>query len=257
MRGVRLTTGRKPTIPGSQIYDSLFASNRCRSYWMSLWWLTYNRHGRLLGMVIVEAASLISACVGISDNALDKGVSLSRAMSLMVSMSDEFRPVVGMMLSRKEAEQLLKTIERAMAVDAVNGPLSSLSQISGMRSRRPCRLRSSARQPGGPHWAQGSVFMGFSPWWLASPPGASSAASGRTGRATPLRGRCRWSRWAAASAPARAPASRQCTRHRLWQSPRRGGRQDQPSRTVLIMCDDSAAGAFCRRRRVWAPPPQW
>jgi hypothetical protein len=61
---------------------------------MSLWWLTYSRHGRLHGAVIVEAASLISACVGVADNALDKGVRSLRAMNLMTSVRDGFSPVM-------------------------------------------------------------------------------------------------------------------------------------------------------------------
>lgn len=80
---------------------------------MSLWWLTYNRHGRLHGLVIVEAASLISACVGVADNALDKGVSFVEGHELDAEHERRIPPgYVGMMLSRKEAEQLLKRIER-------------------------------------------------------------------------------------------------------------------------------------------------
>jgi hypothetical protein len=80
---------------------------------MSLWWLTYNRHGRLHGVVIVEAASLISACVGVADNALDKGVSFVEGRELDAECERRIPPgYVGMMLSRKEAKQLLKRIER-------------------------------------------------------------------------------------------------------------------------------------------------
>jgi len=50
---------------------------------MSLWLLTYNnRHGRLHGVFIIEAASLFSARVGAEDSALDEGVSLQRAWNL-------------------------------------------------------------------------------------------------------------------------------------------------------------------------------
>jgi hypothetical protein len=58
---------------------------------MSFKWLTYNRRARLHGVVIVEAASLNSACVGVADNALDKGV---RATNLMRSGRRGFRPVM-------------------------------------------------------------------------------------------------------------------------------------------------------------------
>jgi hypothetical protein len=80
---------------------------------MSLWRLTYNRHGRLHGVVIVEAASLISACVSVADNALDTGVSLVEGHELDAERERRIPPgYIGMMLSRKEAEQLLKRIER-------------------------------------------------------------------------------------------------------------------------------------------------
>ena len=80
---------------------------------MSLWWLTYNRYGRLHGVVIVEAASLISACVGVADNALDKDVLFIEGHELDAECERRIPPgYVGMMLSRKEAEQLLKRIER-------------------------------------------------------------------------------------------------------------------------------------------------
>jgi hypothetical protein len=61
---------------------------------LTLWWLTCNRHGRLHGVVSVEAASLTSACVGVADNALDKGVRSLRAMNLMTSVRDGFSPVM-------------------------------------------------------------------------------------------------------------------------------------------------------------------
>jgi hypothetical protein len=80
---------------------------------MSLWWLTYNRHGRLHGAVIVEAASLISACVGVADNALDKDVSFVEGHELDAECARRIPPgYIGMMLARKEAEQLLDRIER-------------------------------------------------------------------------------------------------------------------------------------------------
>ena len=80
---------------------------------MSLWWLTYNRHGRLHGVVIIEAASLISACIGVADNALDKGASFAEGHELDAVQSALIPPgYIGMMLSRKEAALLLNRIER-------------------------------------------------------------------------------------------------------------------------------------------------
>ena len=80
---------------------------------MSLWWLTYNRHGRLHGVVVIEAASLISACIGVADNVLDKGASFVEGHELDAAQSARIPPgYVGMMLSRKEAARLLDRIER-------------------------------------------------------------------------------------------------------------------------------------------------
>jgi hypothetical protein len=80
---------------------------------MSLWWLSYNRHGRLHGVVIVEAASLISACANVADNALDKGVLFVEGHELDAERAARIPPgYVGMMLSQKEAGQLLTRIER-------------------------------------------------------------------------------------------------------------------------------------------------
>jgi hypothetical protein len=79
---------------------------------MSLWWLTYNRHGRLHGVVVVEAASLISACIGVADNALEKGVSFVEGHELDAERAARIPPgYVGMMLSQKEARQLFHRIE--------------------------------------------------------------------------------------------------------------------------------------------------
>jgi hypothetical protein len=79
---------------------------------MSLWWLTYSRHGRLHGVVIVEAASLISACVGAEAHALDKGVSSVEGHELHAERAARIPAgYVGMMLPHKEARQLLNRVE--------------------------------------------------------------------------------------------------------------------------------------------------
>jgi hypothetical protein len=80
---------------------------------MAFWSLTYNRCDRLHGVVVVEAALLISACVGVADNAIDKGVSFVEGHQLDAECAARIRPgYVGMMLSQKEAGQLLNRIER-------------------------------------------------------------------------------------------------------------------------------------------------
>ena len=69
----------------------------CNKACMSLWWLTYNRNGRLHGVVIIEAASLISACIGVADNALDKGTSFAEGHELAAARSARIPPgYVGM-----------------------------------------------------------------------------------------------------------------------------------------------------------------
>jgi hypothetical protein len=56
-------------------------------------------YGRLHGVVTVEATSLISACVGIEDNALDKGVSFVEGHELDAERAAWIPPgYVGMML---------------------------------------------------------------------------------------------------------------------------------------------------------------
>jgi hypothetical protein len=64
-------------------------------------------------VVIVEAASLISACANVADNALDKGVLFVEGHELDAERAARIPPgYVGMMLSQKEAGQLLNRIER-------------------------------------------------------------------------------------------------------------------------------------------------
>jgi hypothetical protein len=69
---------------------------------MSLWLLTYNnRHGRLHGVFIIEAASLLSARMGAADSALDEGASFAEGQELDAARSARIPPgYVGMMLSR-------------------------------------------------------------------------------------------------------------------------------------------------------------
>jgi hypothetical protein len=85
----------------------------CNKACMSLWWLTYNRNDRLHGVVIIEAASLISTRIGDADNALYKGASFAEGRELDAARSARIPPgYVGMMVSRKEAAGLLDKIER-------------------------------------------------------------------------------------------------------------------------------------------------
>jgi len=66
----------------------------------------------LHGVVIIEAASLIGARIGVADNALDKGTSFAEGHELAAARSARIPPgYVGMMLSRKEAAAMLDRIE--------------------------------------------------------------------------------------------------------------------------------------------------
>jgi hypothetical protein len=59
-----------------------------------------------------RSASLISACIGVADNALDKGTSFAEGHELAAARSARIPPgYVGMMLSRKEAAAMLDRIE--------------------------------------------------------------------------------------------------------------------------------------------------
>jgi len=79
---------------------------------MSLWWLAYNRHGRLHSVFIIEAASLLSARIGAASSALDKGASFAEGHELDAARAARIPPgYVGMMLSGKEAVRLLDRIE--------------------------------------------------------------------------------------------------------------------------------------------------
>ena len=69
--------------------------------------VTYNRHGRLHGVVIVEATSLVS-----EDNALDKGASFVKGYELDAERAARIPPgYVGMMLPHKEARRPLNRVE--------------------------------------------------------------------------------------------------------------------------------------------------
>ena len=108
---------RKATVPGrgrqptSAVSSAVATCNKVR---MSLWWLTYNdRHGGLHGVFVTEASSLLSARIGAADSALDKGTSFAEGHELDAARSARIPPgYVGMMLSRKEAAQLLDRIEQ-------------------------------------------------------------------------------------------------------------------------------------------------
>jgi hypothetical protein len=85
-----------PIVAGS---GAVVTCNKAR---MSPRLLTYNnRHGRLHGVFIIEAASLLSAPMDAADSALDEGASFAEGQELDAARSARIPPgYVGMMLSR-------------------------------------------------------------------------------------------------------------------------------------------------------------
>jgi hypothetical protein len=82
-----------------------------------VWWLYFERDGRLLGVAIVEGSSLPAACLRASLNGLGKGPRVSitgheldpRCRAVLTVQE------IGRMLSLNEAANLLERFERASA----------------------------------------------------------------------------------------------------------------------------------------------
>jgi hypothetical protein len=80
---------------------------------MGVYWLTYKRNGRLAGVAIVSADSLIAArraaahWIGIGVMQFAEGHVLASTLAALVPQG-----YIGRMLSRREAADLLQRIER-------------------------------------------------------------------------------------------------------------------------------------------------
>jgi hypothetical protein len=77
-----------------------------------MWWLTYRRSGKVVGVVVIEAPSLIDARMHAALEAVEAGVDfadgheLDAALAALVPAEQLER-----MLSIEEANQLLKRLE--------------------------------------------------------------------------------------------------------------------------------------------------
>jgi hypothetical protein len=80
---------------------------------MSLWWLVYNRNDQVLGVVIIEAASLVSARMRAALGGLDVDATFAEGHELDAKRAAQVQArFVGRVLSRKEAAGLLDRVER-------------------------------------------------------------------------------------------------------------------------------------------------
>lgn len=79
-----------------------------------MWWLRYDRDGRLLGIAIVEASSPIAARMVVALAELDAEATLVEGHELDPASASAVRPKeIGHLLSAKEAEQLINRFELA------------------------------------------------------------------------------------------------------------------------------------------------
>jgi hypothetical protein len=79
---------------------------------MLMFWLTCHRNNRPVGVVIVEAASVIHARMRASLEGLANGLAFEKSLMIPVDIADHVpSECVGRMLSVKEANDLLDRIE--------------------------------------------------------------------------------------------------------------------------------------------------
>jgi len=86
---------------------------------MSLWWLRYDRGGRLLGVLIIEAASMVSARLRAAVDGIDADADFAEGHELDERTARAIPArQIGRMLAPKEALALLDKIERAQRTTA-------------------------------------------------------------------------------------------------------------------------------------------
>jgi hypothetical protein len=82
---------------------------------MGLYWLTYKRNGRLAGVAILSADSLTAARMRASTHGIGKGAVFEEGHMLDAQVATLLsRDLVGRMLERREAVELLAQIERSV-----------------------------------------------------------------------------------------------------------------------------------------------
>jgi hypothetical protein len=82
---------------------------------MGLYWLTYKRNGRLAGVAILSADSLMAARMHASAHGISKGAMFEQGHMLDAQIAMQLpRNLVGRMLERREAVELLAQIERGV-----------------------------------------------------------------------------------------------------------------------------------------------
>ncbi len=80
---------------------------------MSLWWLVYKQDDRVLGIVIVEAAALISARMTVTLAGLNTEATFAEGHELDAKSAARIpKRNIGRMISPKDARRLLDRIAR-------------------------------------------------------------------------------------------------------------------------------------------------
>jgi hypothetical protein len=79
-----------------------------------MWWLCYQRDGRLFGVAIVEASSASAARMRASREGLVAGGAFTQAIQLTADMVKRLAPEdIGRTLSPTQAERVLKRFDRS------------------------------------------------------------------------------------------------------------------------------------------------
>jgi hypothetical protein len=106
--------GRNVDLPRSQIGLATHANNHTVVR-VSLFWLTYQRAGRLFGVVILDSTSLIAARQRASTDQVDGGAQFAGGSELDAKLAALVPPTsIGRMLAPKETYALLKKFDRGV-----------------------------------------------------------------------------------------------------------------------------------------------